>query len=165
MTEKILVRLFEHNHWANLQIIQACSSLSDEQLDAEPESATKGNIRRTLWHLIETQQLYLSQLTHIELRSDSKAPTNFAELIESAKISGEGLVALAQDETGQLLQTKIQDDGYTIETWVLMVAAIDHAAEHREQIKSMLSALGVTPPRLDGGAYGMIAKAIIPTST
>jgi len=46
-----------------------------------------------------------------------------------------------------------------------MVQAINHATEHREQIKSMLSALGVTPPRLDGGAYGRVANALIPIST
>ena len=34
MTEQILGRLFEHSNWANLQIIEACSYLSDEQLDA-----------------------------------------------------------------------------------------------------------------------------------
>ena len=164
MTENILARLFEHNHWANIQIIQACSALSDEQLDSEAQSATKGSIRLTLWHLIDTQQSYLSQLTSMESRFNQQAPTNFAELLESAKISGEGLLALARDETSQSLKTKIQDDGYLIEPWVVMVAAIDHAAEHREQIKSMLSALGVTPPRLDGGAYGMVAHAIIPMS-
>ena len=48
MTENILEKLIEHNNWANLRIIQACSALSDEQLDAEPQSATKGSIRRTL---------------------------------------------------------------------------------------------------------------------
>ena len=50
----ILVRLFEHNHWANLQLIQTCSALSAEQLDAEPQSATKGSIRLTLYknHLV-----------------------------------------------------------------------------------------------------------------
>ena len=32
MTDNFLFKLFEHNNWANLQIIQACSSLSDEQL-------------------------------------------------------------------------------------------------------------------------------------
>ncbi len=47
MTENILGKLFEHNNWANLRIIQACSALSDEQLDAEPQSATKGSIRRS----------------------------------------------------------------------------------------------------------------------
>ena len=165
MTENILARLFEHNNWANLQLIQACSALSDEQLDAEPESATKGSIRLTLWHLIDTQQSYLSQLTNMEQRFNWQAPTNFAELLESAKMSGEGLLALARDETSQSLQTKIQDDGYSIEPWVVMVAALSHAAEHREQIKSMLSALGVTPPRLDSGAYGMVANAVIPIST
>ncbi len=29
MTENFLVKLFEHNNWANLQIIQACSALRD----------------------------------------------------------------------------------------------------------------------------------------
>jgi uncharacterized damage-inducible protein DinB len=165
MTENILAKLFEHNHWANLQLIQVCSTLSDEQLDAESQSATKGSLRLTLWHLIETQQSYVSQLTRMEPRSDSKSPMNFAELLESANTSGEGLVALARDETSPLMQTNIQDDGFTIEPWVVMVGAIAHAAEHREQIKSMLSALGVTPPRLDGGAYGMVVNAVTHTST
>ena len=48
MTENFLEKLFEHNNWANQKIIQACYALSDEQLDAEPHSVTKGNIRRTL---------------------------------------------------------------------------------------------------------------------
>lgn len=160
MTENILPRLFEHNHWANIQLIQVCSTLSDEQLDAEFQSATKGSIRITLWHLIDSQQLYLSQLTRTEPHSDSQAPINFAKLLESAKMSGEGLVALARDESSLFLQTNIQDDGFSIEPWVVMIAAIAHAAEHREQIKSMLSALGVTPPRLDGGAYGMVVNAV-----
>jgi uncharacterized damage-inducible protein DinB len=51
MVENPLARLFEHNNWANLQIIQACLALEDEQLDAEPHSVTKGTIRRTLLHL------------------------------------------------------------------------------------------------------------------
>ena len=38
MTENYLVKLFEHNNWANLQVIQVCSVLSDELLDAEPQS-------------------------------------------------------------------------------------------------------------------------------
>jgi len=74
-----LVRLFEHNNWANLQILQACSALSDEQLDAEPQSP-KGV---------------------------------FAELQESVE----------------------------------------------------MSALGVTPPDLDGWSYGEATNALIPIST
>jgi uncharacterized damage-inducible protein DinB len=165
MTENILARFFEHNNWANLQIIQACATLSDEQLDAEPQSASKGSIRLTLWHIMDGQQNYLSQLIGMAPVFNWKAPPAFAELLESAAISGEGLLAQARDETSNALKTKIENDGYAIEPWVVMVQAINHATEHREQIKSMLSALGVTPPRLDAGAYGRVANAIVPIST
>ena len=60
MTETFLVKLFEHNNWANQKIIEACYALSDEQLDTEPHSVTKGNIRETLSHLVTSQRGYLA---------------------------------------------------------------------------------------------------------
>ena len=163
MTENFLEKLFEHNNWANLQIIQACSALSDEQLDAEPQSVTKGSIRRTLLHLVASQQGYLSLLTlPVEVRLD--IPPTFAELQASASKSGEGLLALARGEQKPLksqLQTK---DGFYTEPWVVILQIINHATEHREQIKSMLSALGVTPPDIDGWDYGEATNALIPIS-
>ncbi len=165
MTENILEKLFEHNNWANLQIIQACSALSDEQLDAEPQSATKGSIRRTLLHLVASQQGYLSLLTlPVEARLD--VPLTFAELQESASVSGERLLALARGESSNTPKTRLQTkDGFYVEPWVVMVQVTNHATEHREQIKSMLSALGVTPPDLDGWSYGEVTHALIPIST
>jgi uncharacterized damage-inducible protein DinB len=165
MTENFLVKLFEHNNWANHQIIQACSALSDEQLDAGPQSATKGSIRLTLSHLVTSQQGYLSLLT-LPVEARLNVPPAFAGLQESAKISGEGLLALARDEPGKPLKTQLQTkDGYFVEPWVVMVQAINHATEHREQISSMLSALGVTPPDLDGWTYGEVTNALTPIST
>ena len=71
MTENFLVKLFEHNNWANQRIIQACSALSGEQLDAVPQSVTKGNIRETLSHLVTSQRGYLALLTlPVEARPD-----------------------------------------------------------------------------------------------
>jgi uncharacterized damage-inducible protein DinB len=165
MTENFLMKLFEHNNWANLQIIHACSALSDEQLDAEPQSATKGSIRLTLLHLVASQQGYLSLLTlPIEARLD--VPPAFAELQKAASISGEGLLSLARDESRKPLKTRLQTkDGYWVEPWVVMVQAINHATEHREQIKSMLSSLGVTPLDIDGWDYGEVTNALIPIST
>jgi uncharacterized damage-inducible protein DinB len=164
MAEHMLVKLFEHNNWANLQIIQACSALSDEQLDAEPQSATIGSIRRTLVHLVASQQGYLSLLTlPVEARHDARPA--FAELQQAASISGEGLLALARDEPGKHLNTQLRTtDGYLVEPWVVMVQVINHATEHREQISSMLSALGVTPPVLDGWSYGEATNTLIPIS-
>lgn len=164
MTENMLEKLFEHNNWANHQIIQACSALSDEQLDAEPHSATMGSIRQTLLHLVAAQRGYLAFLT-LPLEERPTVPLAFAELEESARISGEGLLALARGEQ-KLLKSQLQTrDGYLVEPWVVMVQVINHATEHREQIKSMLSALGVTPPDIDGWDYGVVTNALIPMAT
>jgi uncharacterized damage-inducible protein DinB len=164
MTENFLVKVFEHNNWANLQIIQACSALSDEQLDAEPQSATKGSIRGTLLHLVSSQRGYLSLLT-LPVDARHYASLTFSELQESARISGEGLLTLVRDESGKLPKSRLQTtDGYYVEPWVVLVQIINHATEHREQIKSMLSALGVTPPDIDGWGYGEATKALIPIS-
>jgi uncharacterized damage-inducible protein DinB len=164
MTESFLLKLFEHNNWANLQIIQACSVRSDEQLDAEPQSATQGSIRSTLMHLVSAQRGYLSLLT-LPLEERPNTPLDFAELQESITKSGEGLLALVGEEHNfpkDRLQTR---DGFYVEPWVVILQIINHATEHREQIKSMLSALGVTPPNIDGWDYGDVTNALVPIST
>ncbi len=164
MTENSFVKLFEHNNWANQQIIQACSALTDEQLDAEPQSATKGSIRRTLLHLVNSQRGYLALLTlPVEARRQAAPP--IADLQESARISGEGLLALLREES-KFPATQLQTtDGYFVEPWVVLVQIINHATEHREQINSMLTALGVTPPDLDGWSYGEATHTLTPIST
>ena len=164
MTENYLAKIVEHNNWANMQIIQACYALSDEQLDAQPHSATKGNIRETLTHLVRSQAGYLSLLT-LPVEKRNYAPLEFAELQESARKSGEGLLALARGEQ-EPFSTRLQTtDGYYVEPWVVLLQVINHATEHREQIKSMLSALGVTPPDIDGWDFGLVTNTLVPIST
>ena len=161
MSEHFLVKLFEHNNWANSQIIQACSALSDAQLDAEPQTATIGSIRQTLMHLVTSQHGYLSLLT-LPVEARRVISPAFAELQQAASVSGAGLVALVR-EASNYAKTQLQTtDGYFVEPWVVIVQIINHATEHREQISSMLSALGVTPPILDGWTYGEATNALIP---
>ena len=162
MPENFLARLFEHNNWANEQIMQACSALSDEQLDAPPQSATEGSIRNTLSHLVSAQFGYLRLLTLPREERLDKVDVPFAELAESLKDSGEKLLALAK-ETSKIPSARIHTrDNYQVEAWVIMVQIINHATEHREQIKSMLTALGVTPPSIDGWDYGEVTNALVP---
>jgi len=164
MAEPMLVKFLEHNNWANSRIIQACSSLTDAQLDAEPKSITKGSIRSTLFHLVTAQQNYLRLLTlPLEERLERQAPPPFTELQKSASLSGGALLALARDESRLAMLGKIQTrDGFLVEAWVIMIQVINHADEHREQIKSMLSALGATPPEIDGWTYGEETHAAVP---
>lgn len=164
MTENFLVKLFEHNNWANNQIIQVCYTLSNEQLDAEPQSVTKGSIRQTLSHLAGAQAGYLSLLT-LPVEERVRTSPGFDELQKSMSESGVGLLVLARGEQNLQTAPLQTTDGYHVEPWVVMLQVINHATEHREQICSMLSALGITPPDLDGWAYGEAANALIPIST
>jgi uncharacterized damage-inducible protein DinB len=164
MTTNLPVKMFEHNNWANEQIILACANLSDEQLDTEPRSATLGSLRQTLTHLVAAQQGYLSLLT-MPLEERHELSLAFSELQESARTSGAGLLALAGEEADRLPKAKIRTKrGYLVEPWVILVQVINHASEHREQINSMLSELQLPHPDLDGWTYGEAVHALIPPS-
>lgn len=160
MAGDYLKRLLEYNNWANLRIIEACGALSDDQLDAEPITATKGSIRLTLWHLLAAQQRYVWRITGEEPRFNWQGPPSFAELRDAAMISGEQLLAIAQQEPHQTLMSKFDGTDYLADPWVVMVQTIYHAGEHREQIKSMLSTLEVTPPDIEGWTFGESAGAV-----
>ena len=164
MSENFLGRLFEHNNWANQKIIETCLTLTDEQLDAAPQSATEGNIRSTLSHLVSAQYGYLRLLSlPLEERKD-RVTVEFADLHESLMTSGEKLLELARN-VSRLPESRLQTrDEYYVEPWVIMVQIINHATEHREQIKSMLTALSVTPPSIDGWDYGEATNALLPIS-
>ena len=122
MNEKFLGKLFEHNNWANLQIIQACSALGNDQLDAEPQSATKGSIRSTLLHLVSSQHSYLRTLT-LPLEARLDAPTvAFAErkqplaggFLDPADIAAAAAWLCSDDSrqvTGQVIAV---DGGWTV---------------------------------------------------
>jgi uncharacterized damage-inducible protein DinB len=164
MESSILARVFEHNNWANKHMIKVCSELSDLQLDSLPQTATRGTIRETLIHLATAQRNYLSLLTRL-VEERTEGPVEFSDLPESMDRSGGALLQLARDEGQGSLKSRVRtSDGYDVEPWIVMLQTINHACEHREQISSMLTSLGVTPPDLDSWEYGEAAKAVVRTS-
>jgi uncharacterized damage-inducible protein DinB len=165
MTDSYLAKVLEHNHWANLQIIQTCARLTDVQLDAPPQSAALGSIRTTLMHMVTSQRGYLALLT-LPLNERPTTDLAFDELYESARASGEALIALANDIASIAIHSRLRTmDGFYVEPWVVITQVINHATEHREQIKSMLSTLGIIPPSIDGWDYGAAIQALIPISS
>jgi uncharacterized damage-inducible protein DinB len=163
MSENFPARIFEHNNWANQRILDACLALTDEQLDAVPRSVVKGTIRETLSHLVNSQAGYLSLLT-LPVEERQYSPVEFSELQESLRKSGEGLLALARGQREPLAPRLRTRDEYLVDPWVVMLQVINHAYEHREQICSILNALGVIPPDMDGWSYSEAAGALVPIS-
>ncbi len=160
MPENILARIYEHNNWANDQIVAACAALTDEQLDAPPQSATEGTIRGTLLHLVNAQLGYLRLLTLPLEQRQERVNLDFVEVGESIKQTGEALLDLVREGTYPTGRITTRN-GHYVEPWVVLVQIINHATEHREQIKSMLTAMGITPPSIDGWDYGDVMQALV----
>lgn len=154
MAVMCIEKLFEHNNWANQQLITACGQLSDDQLDAQPKSAAYGSIRQTLTHIATAQVGYLRLLTRpVEERRQEKIDLSFHELAVAFQTSGERLLELVRK--GEIPAERLEtSDDYWVESWVVLLQALDHAAEHRQQVCSQFSALGLVPPALDGWSFG-----------
>ncbi len=163
MPERILTRLFEHHNWANLRILDACASLSDEQFDFQPQTAVRGTIREMLDHLVTSQEDYTWMLIRFDHPPDRASRLSLSALRELTIETGRELIAWADSASDELMNSRIDlSDGYRVEPGVIITQVINHATEHREQIKSLLTSLGVEPPRIDGWQFGRHSGALIP---
>ena len=161
MTRGALGRIVEHNNWANAALIRACASLTDEQLEATPRSPRERTIRQVLTHLVEAQAGYASMLSP-EWRLSAHLGSSLKDLARAAGDSGKGLQAVADGEVAVLWESDMPtSDGYVVKPWTVFVQAINHGAEHRRQVCSILRALGVEPPRLDGWGFGEATGGVI----
>jgi uncharacterized damage-inducible protein DinB len=161
MTRGALGRIVEHNNWANAALIRACSSLTDEQLEATPRSPRERTIRQILAHLVEAQVGYASMLSP-GWRPSADLGSSLEDLALAAGDSGRALQAVADGEVAVLWESDVPtSDGYLVKPWTVLVQAINHGAEHRRQVCSILRALGVQPPRLDGWGFGEATGAVV----
>ncbi len=146
-----LTDLFSHNLWANLRLLERCAALSAEQLDAAMPGAF-GSIRDTLQHIVTGEQLYFSFISTGQ-RYDRPAdapPMTIAEMIESVRTTGSGLIDWAPRVRPE---DTARDDGMDLPKTVILTQVINHATEHRAQIMAIMTQLGIQPPELDGWTY------------
>ena len=153
-----LAELFKHSLWANLAILDACSNLSDEQLDTSVKG-TYGSIRDTLLHMVEAEEAYVARLLgqpRPPSREDKAFP-GFDNLRTAATNSGQALIDIAEQNPPTHTLRYVASDGLTreVENTVLITQSINHATEHRAHINTAFTHLGVEPLELDGWAYGI----------
>jgi uncharacterized damage-inducible protein DinB len=152
----ILTDAFGHHVWANQRILDACASLTPEQL-ATPVPGTYGSIMSTLRHLIQADSFYLW------VQNGSTGPLipaenslSIAELRAANDEHAEGYRALLAGPQDPEIEVAEHGDGWDfVATLGIRVAQIvHHGSDHRSQICTGLTALGVSPPDIDLWAYG-----------
>jgi uncharacterized damage-inducible protein DinB len=150
----ILTRLFEHNHWANLRTVAACTDLSDAVLDATV-LGTASSIRETLMHIAGAEQRYIHRLAGRQpIYSERAGWPGAAALRHELDASGRALIDLAgRADPDEVLAGEYQGRPYAIPAATLYVQAINHATEHRSQIATILTQQGIEPPDVSGWVW------------
>jgi uncharacterized damage-inducible protein DinB len=162
MTRGPLGRIVEHNNWANAVLLRACAALTEAQLEATPRSPRERTIRQILTHLVEAQVGYVPMLSPT-WRPSAELGSSLEDLARAAGDSGKALQSVADGEVAVPWESDVRtSDGYLVKPWTVFVQAINHGAEHRRQVCSLLRALGVKPPPLDGWGFGEALGAVVP---
>lgn len=146
---------FQYNLWANLRLLDACSSLSDAQLDATMKGSF-GSVRETLMHLFAAEEGYAWDITGRAPTPRLKDFTTFAgfdELRRRAEWSGNELITIAEQEKDLHRILHLDEGTYDAPVIIVLIQAINHAVDHRSQIATLLSQQGSELPRVDGWGY------------
>ena len=167
MSRSLLDDAFAHHAWASLRLIDTCLSLTPEQLDAAVPG-TYGSILETMRHFVGGDSYYLSHLT-----GDPEIDTDHMDLRElRAAIEADErtwIELLAKDLDADAVVKDVDEDGFERDATIgiRLAQALHHGTDHRSQICTALTTLGVEPPGIDAWDFGVHAGRVVdvpPTS-
>ena len=150
-----LTTLFSHHLWANLCLLERCAELTSEQLDASI-AGSYGSIYDTLQHIVTSEQSYFSRISTGQRRSPPEAAPRMtmAEMAESLRTTGSGLIEWAPKvQANDTVEIDWDGTLRDVPKTIILTQVINHATEHREQIKAIMTELGIEPPDLQGWTY------------
>ena len=150
-----LTTLFSHNLWANLRLLERCAELTSEQLEATIPGAY-GSILATLRHIVLAEQSYFSRISTGQLhrRPENAPPLTMADMVESARRTGSGLIEWAPKvQAADTVQINWDGTPREVPKSIILTQVINHATEHRDQIMAIMTQLGIEPPDLQAWSY------------
>jgi uncharacterized damage-inducible protein DinB len=169
MTKSLLEDAFAHHLWATLRLLDACLELDPEQLGTTVPG-TYGSILDTQRHIVGADAWYLFRVTgdpshridedHMELPALRAA-------MEGHGASWSQILAQNLDPDATLVGRN--DDGSETHaaTGIRLAQVLHHGTDHRSQICTALTTLGVEPPGIDLWDFGAKTGRVVevpPTS-
>jgi uncharacterized damage-inducible protein DinB len=151
MSTSLLADAFGHHCWATVTLIDACLPLTAGQL-ASPVPGTYGSILETVRHLVGADRSYLSLLGGGALEMVDEDGLDLAGLrsvMEADAPAWQGL--LEQDLDPDRMVVRHRDDGSETHAplGIRLAQAIHHGSDHRSQVCTALTNLGIEPPSID----------------
>jgi uncharacterized damage-inducible protein DinB len=150
MPPSVLADAFGHHAWATIRVLDACASLDDTQLSTAVPG-TYGSIIETLRHLVGADVFYLEVLTASEPPFDEEGSdiATMRAVMEAHDAAWQHLIAGANDPTSDVVE--YEDSGYETHAplGIRLAQALHHGTDHRSQVCTGLTALGIEPPSID----------------
>jgi uncharacterized damage-inducible protein DinB len=153
----LMLEFFRHNTMMNQRLVEACRQLSPEQLGATV-TGTYGSIGSTLVHIANAQAGYAARLLDTE-RPERLPEDPFPGFEALADRFAHGDAQLEEAAAGGGRDRRVQVTGDDPPgTWwmpvsLFLLQAVNHGTEHRSQVATILTQLGVEPPNMDGWTY------------
>jgi uncharacterized damage-inducible protein DinB len=143
-----------HHVWATLRLIEPCERLTPEQLDTTVPG-TYGSIIDTMRHLVGADASYLDvtsggRTTRID--DDEEARMSLADMRSAMERHGPIWAAVVQeDRDPETVLVRRRPDGSETHAplGIRLAQAIHHGTDHRSQICTALTTLGIEPPSID----------------
>lgn len=153
--DSMLIDFIRYNNWANAQLFALCEQLAPEQQRASAPGGY-GSIHATLGHLISAEASYVGRLTGDEPQPPFEwtDPPSVAQLAAFAPAVAVALLDAVQ-RIPPTQMVREEEDGLFVDyqARVLFIQVVNHGIEHRTNITTILSGLGLEAPELDGWAY------------
>jgi uncharacterized damage-inducible protein DinB len=151
MSRPLLADAFAHNVWATVRLIDACLALTPEQL-ATGVPGTYGSILATMQHLVGADRSYLSVMSGGQVPQIDEDEMSLAELRAAMETNGPAWADLvATDLDADTVVVRRRDDGSEshVPLGIRLAQALHHGTDHRSQVCTALTALGIEPPAID----------------
>jgi len=162
MTGSLLDAGFAHNTWATIQIIDACTNLSAEELQTTVPG-TRGPIIDTLRHIVAGEAVDLEIVTGVPA-NEQLAHMPPGELRAPAAELGEAWTRFLSQpiDPDEPVHELDDTDGYerTAPLAFRLAGTLNHGCDHRSQICTALTTLGVQPPKIDVMDYGIAVHQV-----
>lgn len=157
MTTSLLKDAFAHNTWATLRLIDACLDLSPEQLGTAVPG-TYGSILSTMRHVVGSDGWYLFRITDDRsflIDRDRMDIPALRATMESNGAAWARILEAGPDPDAMLIEHNDEGSEAHDATGVVLAQAIHHGTDHRSQVCTALTAIGVEPPDIDVWSFGV----------
>jgi uncharacterized damage-inducible protein DinB len=154
MRTHLLGDAFRHHVWATQELLGACAALTPGQLQTNVPG-TYGSIIDTMRHLVASDRGYVRRF---------EVGENLPQLGDDLSVGDmRAATALNGQRWEQLLETDIdadldmvsrnEEEEFHNPVGVRLAQVIHHGTDHRSQVCTALTTLGITPPDIDVWAF------------